>query len=121
MPRILEFAEKHPVVCTLIGLAWVIPLSVLISASEDLLVAAGLYAGALAGSMACGLGLAALLEGRASSRIESADSDRFLSPLTRDPPARTPELDAPPEQVASRFANRLLLETLDRPPRERLH
>ncbi len=117
MSRMLEFAEKHPVLWTLIGLAVAILLGVLFSASEDLLASAALYIGCIGGSMACGLGLAAWLEHRSSPRIQG-DTDARRPPLATNTPARVPELDALTEHATKRFTNHLVLE-FDWP--ERLH
>src|SRR5262245_44324004 len=97
------FFEKHPLLCTLAGLATAVLLGDMGAAADNLLVTVGLYTGAVAGSMAFGLGLAGLVEGCAASRVET-DIDGQLS----DPPARAPQPDGPQEPVVVLFADRVL-------------
>ena len=112
---LLQFVEKHPLIMVVGGLAGVLLCVTLDGAVANLFLYAGLLAAGMAGSMAVGLSLLIGLLGRPVSRIKS-DSDGLLLPITTRTPARSPELDDPPGPAA-RFADRLLLERLERPER----
>jgi hypothetical protein len=104
------------VLCPLGGLAMSITLGMFSQEAAEPLVSYLLLAGGLLGSLAWGLGLAALAE---RNRERTLRANYPPPPAVVTKPANRPSPPDCPVWQPSRFADRLLLEHLDRP--ERLH